>query len=413
MVSGDVMTAARSVLVIGGGIVGLSSALALRERGFDVTLLDDAPERPCASWGNIGHIATEQVEPLASWRMTMQMPRRLMSIGGPVSFPPSAIATWLPFGLRLLAAGTPSRFARGKAALSALLEQALPAWRIRVATIGATDLLRETGHIVAWERAASATRGRRALARPAASAAVSCHDLTDEQGELLRATISRPIIDAMRYEGTASIADPGSALDALRTAFLAMGGRLETGMAGREHVTGPATDLVVVAAGVRSKRLMEALGHRVPIIAERGYHIQSPSAHWPAGLPPIVFEDRALVVSGFTSGLRATSFVEFTRHDAPPDPRKWARLRRHVQDLGLSFGDDTATWYGSRPTLPDYLPAIGRSTRNPRILYAFGHQHLGLTLGPMTGVIIAALATGERSPVDLSAFAVDRFAAAF
>lgn len=412
MVSGDVMTAARSVLVIGGGIVGLSSGLALRERGFDVTLLDDAPERPCASWGNIGHIATEQVEPLASWRMAMQMPRRLMSVGGPMSFPPSAIANWLPFGLRLLAAGTPSRFARGKAALSALLEQALPAWRERVATIGATDLLRETGHIVAWERAASATRGRRALARPA-SAAVSCHDLTDEQGELLRATISRSIIDAMRYEGTASIADPGSALDALRTAFLAMGGRLETGMAGREHVTGPTADLVVVAAGVRSKRLMEALGHRVPIIAERGYHIQSPSAHWPAGLPPIVFEDRALVVSGFTSGLRATSFVEFTRHDAPPDPRKWARLRRHVQDLGLSFGDDTATWYGSRPTLPDYLPAIGRSTRNPRILYAFGHQHLGLTLGPMTGEIIAALATGERSPVDLSAFAVDRFAAAF
>jgi len=104
-----------------------------------------------------------------------------------------------------------------------------------------------------------------------------------------------------------------------------------------------------------------------------------------------------------------TSFVEFTRPDAPPDQRKWARLRAHADDLGLPFDGEERMWFGSRPTLPDCLPAIGRSTRDPRVLYAFGHQHLGLTLGPVTGEIVAALATGERPSVDAAPYAIERF----
>jgi D-hydroxyproline dehydrogenase len=403
------MTTQRSVLVIGGGVVGLCSALSLRERGLEVTLRDDAPERPPASWGNAGHIATEQVEPLASWPTVLQTPRRLMLAGGPVSFPPAAIKTWLPFGLRLLATASPARFAQGKAALGALLGAALPAWRGRVARIGTPELLRETGHIIAWESAASATRGRRLLAKPAA-ARVSCHELTDQQAELLRATVGRQIVDAMRYEGTGSVADPGAVLKALQEALLRAGGRIEVGVAGTDAVSASKADLVVIAAGVRSAPLIEALGHHVPIIAERGYHIQSASASWPDELPPVVFEDRTLVVNRFTSGLRATSFTEFTRHEAPPDPRKWDRLRRHVAELGLPFGNDISTWHGSRPTFPDYLPAIGRSSRNQRVLYAFGHQHLGLTLAAVSGEIIATLAAGNQPAIDLKPFAIDRFA---
>ena len=403
------MTTQRSVLVIGGGVVGLCSALSLREQGLDVTLRDDAPERRPASWGNAGHIAVEQTEPLASWSTVLQTPRRLMLAGGPVSFPPAAINTWLPFSLRLLAAASPARFAQGKAALGALLGAALPAWRERVTRIGKPELLQQTGHIVAWESAASAARGRRTLAKPA-SAAVSCHDLTARQAELLRATVRRPIVDAMRYEGTGSVADPGAVLDALRDAFVHAGGRFEVGVAQPDVVSISKADLVVITAGVRSAPLMEAVGHRVPIIAERGYHIQSTSAPWPEALPPVVFEDRALVVNRFTSGLRATSFTEFTRHDAPPDTRKWDRLRRHVVELGLPFGNDISTWHGSRPTFPDYLPAIGRSSRDPRVLYAFGHQHLGLTLAAVTGEIIASLAIGNRPKIDLKQLAIERFA---
>jgi D-hydroxyproline dehydrogenase len=169
------------------------------------------------------------------------------------------------------------------------------------------------------------------------------------------------------------------------------------------------SDVTVVCAGAASGDLMRPLGHAVPIIAERGYHIQSRAAAWPVDLPPIVFEDRAVVATGFRSGLRLTSVVEYAHRHAPADPRKWQRLRAHAAALGLPMGDDVTQWMGARPTLPDYLPAIGHSHRARKLFYAFGHQHLGLTLGPITGEIVADLVVGAAPAVDLTAFGLERF----
>lgn len=116
-----------------------------------------------------------------------------------------------------------------------------------------------------------------------------------------------------------------------------------------------------------------------------------------------------MIVTRFASGVRAASFVEFGRADRPADPRKWARLRKHVAALGLSFRLPGREWMGARPTLPDYLPAIGRSRYAHNLLYAFGHQHLGLTLAAITGEAVGAIARGEPSPVDLGPFDIDRF----
>ena len=117
-----------------------------------------------------------------------------------------------------------------------------------------------------------------------------------------------------------------------------------------------------------------------------------------------------MIVTGFESGLRAASFVEFNHQDAAPDPRKWARLRQHVGDLGLPFEGEGAAkiqeWMGTRPTLPDYLPAIGHSDKAGNLYYAFGHQHLGLTLGPVTGEIVTDMIMSGRAP---EAFGLSRF----
>ena len=165
----------------------------------------------------------------------------------------------------------------------------------------------------------------------------------------------------------------------------------------------------MVAAGPASASVMRPLGHKVPLIAERGYHIQCAGTFWPEDMPPIFFDDRPMVVTRFRSGLRATSFVEFGRAESPPDPRKWARLRSHVHELGLPFEEPIAQWMGARPTLPDYLPAIGRSTRRPDVFYAFGHQHLGMTLAAITGELVGALVAGDAPRVDLKPFRVERF----
>ncbi len=395
-----------SIIVVGGGVVGLCSALALAGRGHRVTVFGASSGREAASWGNAGHIATEQTAPLASSAMLRSLPRRLSIAGGPLSLPPGQIAAWGPFAAALLAASTPERFAAGQAALKTLLAEALPAWRALDRTLG-EDLLVEDGHIVAWESDRSAARGR-------------AHWGTQDIGTASFAdTVPPPVTAAataaIRFTGTAHVRDLTRLADALEREASAHGVTIVRAPATlvvenrRASIPGHDADLILVAAGVRSGPLLKPAGHRVPIIAERGYHLRAPADHWPADLPPLVFEDRSIIVTRYKDCVQVAGFVELAGPDTPPDPTKWLRLERHVAELGLPITGPFTRWMGSRPTLPDYLPAIGRSDRVDNLLYAFGHQHLGLTLAPVTATLVAALADGAPPAIDLAPFDLGRF----
>ena len=405
-----------SVLVVGAGVVGHACALALQQHGARVTLVDPDRTRIAPSWGNAGHIATEQTEPLASPAMLRSALRRHVAFGGPLDIRnPIALAPWIA---RYLRACTPSTFKAGQAALRGLLADALPAWRRLATRLQAPQLLRETGHWVCWESIATAVRGERAW-RATDIGTTRFDALATEHLARLQGAIPAPLAGGIAFEGTAQIADPLQLAEALSGAFEHAGGerRHETVEAlvedgGRLRVRIGNGDLldadrVLVCAGVRSRDLLEPLGIRTPLVAERGYHLQWSDHDWP-DLPPIVFEDRSMIVTRFSGGLRAAGFVEYARRDTPPDPRKWQRLAHHVEQLGLPVRGEPSLWYGARPTLPDYLPAIGRSRRFPALHYAFGHQHLGLTLAAVTGERIAALLDG-RSDASVAAFAIERF----
>ncbi|HEU4781612.1 MAG TPA: FAD-binding oxidoreductase [Steroidobacteraceae bacterium] len=409
----------QTALVIGGGVVGLACAMTLRLRGIDTLLLEPALVQRGASWGNAGHIAVEQVEPLASLRTIRSFPGRLFWRGGALSLPAHEIAAWLPFTARLLQASRPRRFAAGKEALKSIVGQAMPAWRRLSAEADAQALIVEDGHYIVWETAAGARAGRQSWNSTDIGAA-SIRDVTPQEAASLSSLMARPPAGAVRFVGTGRVRDPGDLTDRLAAAFVASGGvqrreRAQTMSIEKSHasvflVSGErlSADAIVVAAGVGSAPLLEQIGHRAPVIAERGYHIQSDTTDWP-DLPPVVFEERSMIVSRFRTGLRAASFVEFGRENTPADPRKWQRLRSHVAELGLSFTAPGSEWMGARPTLPDYLPAIGRSNRADNLLYAFGHQHLGLTLAAITGEMIGALSVGEDPALDAGPFSLDRF----
>jgi D-amino-acid dehydrogenase len=411
-----------TAIVIGGGVVGLATAFNLQLNGIPTTLFDMPTDSPAASWGNAGHIAIEQVEPLASRATIRSMPRRLFWRGGALSLPLGDMMTWLPFAIRLLAAARPARFAAGCAALGSALNDAMGAWQRLLSRIGARELLLEDGHFIVWESEASAREGR-ARWGAARTGNAALRDATPkEQAEL--AKLARvPIAGAVRFSGSGQIADLDALATALAAGFEAAGGaHVRSKIARLDIENGEAVAVaddgarhracaIVVAAGAASRALLEPIGHVVPLIAERGYHIQSAESDWPIGTPPVVFEDRSMIVTRFNSGLRAASFVEFGRARRPADPRKWARLRKHVAALGLPFRLPGCEWMGARPTLPDYLPAIGRSRRASNLFYAFGHQHLGLTLAATTGEAVAALVTGELPPFDLIPFDIDRFGA--
>ncbi|MEM1409939.1 MAG: FAD-binding oxidoreductase [Pseudomonadota bacterium] len=168
-------------------------------------------------------------------------------------------------------------------------------------------------------------------------------------------------------------------------------------------------DVVVVAAGAGSAPLMRTLGHNVPLIHERGYHLEGPCASWPKEMPIIVLEDRGLLITRFENTLRLASFTEFSAPGAPPDRKKFKKLHLYAENLGITFDQPPTEWVGSRPTLPDYMPAIGRSEKADNLLYAFGHNHLGLTLAPSTADIIAKTAAGIAPNVDQKTLSLSRF----
>lgn len=409
-----------TAVVIGGGVIGHTSALALQRAGFAVTTFDPMREPSGASWGNAGHIAIEQPEPWASWAAVRSAPGRLFARGGALDFRLGDIDVWLPFAFRLMGAAAPESFARGRKALASLLARTDAAWTRLAADLGDPGLYIKSGQFLVWESAATAAAGLKHWQAADTGTATFRVATTEELARLAALMKVRPA-GAIRFEGTGQIADPTRLAMALANTFAARSGmRRYERVDGVEIVDGWARvvlddgarvdgDLVLVAAGVRSGEVLRRTGIKVPLIAERGYHIQAPTTDWPTDLGPIVFEDRSLIVTRFEGSVRAASFLEFGRADAPPDPRKWERLRAHVRELGLPLDLPGAPWMGCRPTLPDYLPAIGRSEKARNLLYAFGHQHLGLTLSAITGEIVGAIASEAETPVAVEAFRVERF----
>lgn len=406
-------------LVVGGGVVGKASALALRRAGESVTLLDPQGSPRPASYGNAGHIATEQVMPLASPAALASAFRRLFALGGALDFRLSDIGAWGPWASRFIAAATPDGAAHGQQALGALLHDALPAWRRLADVLGHPDLLIERGHIVVWESPTTARAGRTAWdAADIGQARLA--PLAKPTKMRLEQLIQPTIAGGVAFQNTGQISDPALMLSLLDEAFEAAGGQRRIGQVRRlDSVDGGvvaelsdgrklAPERVLVTGGVGSGALMRGLGHVAPVIAERGYHLEGGADHWD-DLPPVVFEDRSLILTRFGDRLRAASFVEFGREASPPDPRKWARLRRHLSELDVRLEGPVAEWMGARPTLPDYLPAIGASQRIDSLYYAFGHQHLGLTLAATTGELVAALMGGAAPATDLAPFDLARF----
>ncbi|MCX7363998.1 MAG: FAD-binding oxidoreductase [Alphaproteobacteria bacterium] len=208
--------------------------------------------------------------------------------------------------------------------------------------------------------------------------------------------------------------------EAILVAFRARGGRLVTEAAvGFERdgstVTAVKTDrghhpcdLAVISAGAWSRDLVKLLGDRTPLESERGYHIMIDGAR---RLPriPVVSGDHNVSITAMEGSLRMTTMAEFAAIDAPPDHERAMRIFKGaaglIRDLELKVA---SRWVGSRPSTPDSLPVIGRSPRARNVLYAFGHGHLGVTFGAITGRLIAQMARDERPNIDVSLFRPDR-----
>lgn len=403
------------LVVIGAGAVGVTTALHLRRQGHDVTLLStDAPgSENATSYGNAGWLSPGSVVPISMPGMWRKVPGYLLDTRGPLRLRPSSLPhIWL-WLLRFVACGaTPARARAIASALRPFLADAPDRHATLAAEAGVPDLIQRKGLVIvypdeaAYEADAFGWQLRRengvrwqTLDRAALEAA--CPGLGPQYA-----------FGALLPDG-AHCADPGGYVAALATLAREQGVRfatghvdgfvVETGQVRAIRTPGDIVDCdgVVVAAGMGSRSLGAMLGDTIPLVSERGYHVQLPDvADEPA--IPVMMSDLKFGITPMKGGLRAAGQVEFAPDGAPPDWRR-ARilldcLREGMPLMKIGGFRTVRHWMGNRPSTPDCLPVIGPSPRVRGVFYATGHGHLGLVSAPWTAELIGRMVTGVPVP---------------
>ncbi len=408
------------IAVIGAGIVGVSCALHLRRDGHDVTLIDSRQPGTATSFGNAGAVVSGAVAPNSTPQTWRDIPRYLFDRDSAVRVRWRYLPRIAPWLIRFLREGRDARVREIARALQPLCAAAVDAHRELAGLSGATDLLRPVGWLKVYETEAgfNATRYDRALM---AEHGIRNEILNADELRQLEPALARRYVKALFQPDSAFVTSPYRLVSAHAAQFQRMGGvivhervrgvqphdggvRLDCELGFRDF------DAAVIAAGAWSKQLARQVGDHVLLDTERGYHLNLEPGEAGELRRPVNFPERGFVLAPMLDGIRLTSGVELAGLDASAD---FSRIRRllPVARAALPGLSDRVTrqWLGFRPSTPDSLPVIGRSPRCDAVLYAFGHQHLGLTLGPITGRLIAALASGRQPPFDLTPYRIDRF----
>lgn len=410
------------IVVIGAGIVGIACALHLQRDGHRVTVIDRLPPGDGTSFGNAGVFAAAAVVPVSVPGIWTKVPGMLRDPHGALRIRWAHLPRLAPWLWRFLRHGRREEVERIAAALALILGDSVDQHRALARGTPAEPHVRPGDYWYLYrDRAAFEADGfgwglrRRHGAR-----------WTELEGAAIRAAEPALAPDtgyvaALQDHGHAH--DPATLVKGLAAAFVAGGGTilrrdvtdLEVGPDRVRAVLTPdgavACDRLVIAAGVWSARLAARLGHPVPLESERGYHVTVADP----GVTirrPLMYAAGKVVATPMAGGIRMAGLVEFGGLDAPPDPRRWDTLLHHLKTLLPDVRiapDRVSTWMGHRPSLPDSLPVIGPAPGFANVLYAFGHQHVGLTGGPKTGRLIADLVAGRHPNQDLSPFAVTRF----
>lgn len=407
------------IAVVGAGIVGVACALQLARQGQRVLLIDRQAPGHGASYGNAGHLATEQVFPIADLSILKRLPAMLMDPMGPLRLDWKYLPQAIPWFTRLLLNLRPAPFQRSVAGIRALNEASLGAWQRLLGSLGRSDMLREDGSLLVFERPASRP-ALEALQARLQQQAVPVDFWSARAVRHVAPQLSMQIQGGLFFPRTGHFLDPYRVVNTLFDAALAAGVRFISREihGGRPHSDGVTLHSsqgelqarqVLIACGAHSAKLVEELtGTRVPLDTERGYHLMLPNEQ--QRLPFAVTSlERKFIMTPMADGLRLAGTVEFAGLDAPPSMQRAWQLHRLSQGLFQRDLDaEGATpWMGFRPSLPDSLPVIDR-VADGRVLLAFGHQHLGLTQAAVTAEWIGRLAQDHRD-AHLDAYKVDRF----
>lgn len=415
--------ATHHVSIVGAGIVGICCALRLAEDGHRVTVFDPKPPGTATSFGNAGVIGTGGIMPYSHPGLWKEIPGMLANPASPLALPWRHLHRAFPWLLRFLAAGGSRARVEQTAAHMAPLTGASERAHRRLITRHRLEpeLLSPVGFLEVYRdaRAFEETAFEREL--------LARHDirvdvLDADEIYQLEPGLAKGFEKALFRPDESFVSQPIALTRAYAEAFLSLGGeirqetvrRFEIGPQGpRKLVTDLGmypVDRLVVSSGAWSRALIRMLGSDAPLESERGYHVNLPWNEHVVLNRPVFVADEYYVMCPMRDGVRITSGAEFGGLELAPDFTRIHRIENLARRaLPALYGDVDREWMGHRPCMPDSKPVISRSPHFERVLFAFGHGHLGLTLSAVTGEAISDLVAGRDCPIPLSPFRVDRF----
>lgn len=409
------------VLVLGAGMVGICAALAIQKRGRSVVLVDRKPAAEETSFGNAGLIQREGVVPYAFPREWSTIMRSALNRTTQSHLHWRAAPALAPFLYHYWRHGTPELIEATSRAAVPLVERSLSAHEELFEAAGASALVRKTGYLKVFRSAAAFETELATGEKARRTWGIVSEIKTEAELRQIEPHLTGSFAGGILMSQPWSVSDPSALGKSYADLFVRRGGLFVTADATTlqrtsegwqvQRVEGPVTASdVVVALGPWTGALLRRLGVLLPFFVKRGYHMHYRPLGNAVPERPIVDGDSGFLLSSMARGIRLTTGAEFAGHEADPTPVQLGKVEPLARAL-FPLGDraDPKPWLGARPCLPDMLPMIGPVPGKTGLWVDAGHHHLGFTLGPVSGALLAQMMTGEETFTDPRPYRIDRF----
>ena len=408
------------VAIIGAGIQGVCNALFLQKKGIDVTLFDKDEPGCAASYGNAGHFSPYASLQLNRSDVLSDVPAMLLSSRGPLALKWNYFVKMIPWFSKYIMSCSEKKMMHTAKYMHQILDISLNAYDELFADINLDGLVEKKGIMYVWEKKGINSRNIEINIRE--KLGVKQKILNPKEVHDLEPNL-KPFYDGgVFYEYARHARNPKKIIEKLFADFLKKGGRFKKNniinIKFKDQKPVLITendkllfDKVVIACGAFSKKFTDKLDEKIPLDTERGYHIHFKN-YSKLLSRPVVWADRGFGITPMEQGLRVVGTVEFGGLENPLSKSRIKNLILNAKDMlnGLPENEDHEDeWLGFRPTLPDFLPVIGKSKNYNNVYYSFGHHHLGWTLGAISGKIVSKMILGEKTNLDLSPYSSSRF----
>jgi D-amino-acid dehydrogenase len=402
---------ADNVVIIGAGMVGLATAWFLQERDVQVTILDRTGVAAGSSWGNAGWLTPGLATPLPEPAVLKYGLKAVLSPKSPVYVPVTTDRKLLRFLVEFARHSTMPQWRRAMTSLVPVNDLALESF----------DRLHDGGVAAPTHQARTFLASYRTVEERsvlleeiehihAAGQNIRFETLTGDQAREIEPSLSPAIGAAIRLHDQRFL-NPSEYVAALAKSVTDRGGRIVSGVNvgqlrernGKVIVAQQAYDAAVIASGAWLNDLARPFGVRLPVQAGRGYSFTVPMERVPSG--PVYFPAQRVACTPVGDRLRVAGMMEFRPADANLDTRRIEAIVDAARPLlrGADLDSRQDEWVGARPCTPDGLPLIG-PTRSERVFVAGGHGMWGITLGPITGRLLAETITARALPLELLPF---------